>query len=73
MAPARLARLDCLTAAEARLAAAMSAVRSLGEYMDEAEISINTAPWHLRHFFAKTGTRRQVELGQLPLMSPPKL
>jgi DNA-binding CsgD family transcriptional regulator len=72
-APARLARLYGLTAAEARLAAAMSAGRSLKAYAGEAEISINTARWHLRRVFTKTGTRRQVELVRLLLMNPPTL
>ena len=70
-APARLARLHGLTAAEARLAAALAAGASIKDYAETAGISINTARWHLRQVLAKTGTKRQAELVRLLLTVPP--
>ena len=51
-----------LTPAEARLARNLAAGRSLRQAADEAGIAYETARWHLKILFQKTGTRRQAEL-----------
>ena len=51
-----------LTPAEARLAAALCAGRTLGQYASETGASINTVKFHLKSLFAKTGEARQPDL-----------
>jgi DNA-binding CsgD family transcriptional regulator len=51
-----------LTPAEARLARNLAAGRSLRQAADDAGIAYETARWHLKILFQKTGTRRQAEL-----------
>lgn len=57
-----IAALFGLTPAEARLAAALAAGRSIDEYAEEAGLSRETARQYLKRVFQKTGTRRQGEL-----------
>jgi DNA-binding CsgD family transcriptional regulator len=56
-----------LTAAETRLAIALFKGQSVEAYADEAAISINTARWHVKQIYAKTGVKRQTELIHLLL------
>jgi DNA-binding CsgD family transcriptional regulator len=56
-----LARLS-LTPAETRLAIALFKGQSVEAYAKEAAISINTARWHVKQIYAKTGVKRQSEL-----------
>ncbi len=63
--PERLRRTFGLTLAEARLASALVRDRTVGEYAEEAGITINTARWTLKQVLAKTGCRRQSELVRL--------
>ncbi len=65
----RIARRFGLTAAEAQLAAALAAGRTLSEYAEAAALSMHTVRGTLKHVFAKTDTRRQVELVRLLLTS----
>jgi len=51
-----------LTAAEARLAARLAAGEALEAIADDLNITKETARFHLKHVFAKTGVRRQAEL-----------
>lgn len=51
-----------LTPAEARLTQGILFGQSLQEFADAAEVSINTVRTQLKQVFAKTGTRRQVDL-----------
>ena len=51
-----------LSGAEARLASALAAGRTLAEYAKEAGLSRNTVRNQLGIVFAKTGTSRQTEL-----------
>lgn len=67
--PKRIARLLHLTAAEARLAAALAAGLSLADYAERAGISLGTARWTLKQVLAKSGTNRQAELVALVLKS----
>lgn len=60
-----LRQLFALTAAEARLAAALAACQSLDDYAESAEITIGTARWTLKRILEKTGCRRQSQLVQL--------
>ena len=53
-----------LTPAETRLAIALFKGQSVEAYAKEAGISINTARWHVKQIFAKTGVKRQSELIQ---------
>jgi PAS domain-containing protein len=64
-----LRRLYGLTTAEARLAQALVAGRSLHEYADEARVTCETARWRLKQVLAKTDTHRQAELVRLLLAS----
>jgi DNA-binding CsgD family transcriptional regulator len=57
----RLAGLG-LTPAETRLASALFKGQSVEAYAKEADISINTARWHVKQIYAKTGVKRQNEL-----------
>jgi DNA-binding CsgD family transcriptional regulator/PAS domain-containing protein len=66
------AALQCffgLTPAEAALAQALAAGRSLHEYADEAHVTCETARWRLKQVLAKTDTHRQAELVRLLLTS----
>jgi DNA-binding CsgD family transcriptional regulator len=56
-----------LTPAETRLAIALFKGQSVDAYADEAAISINTARWHVKQIYAKTGVKRQTELIHLLL------
>jgi DNA-binding CsgD family transcriptional regulator len=58
----RLARAFGLTAAEARLAAALATGTSLTDYAETARITIGTARWYLKQALAKTNSHRQSEL-----------
>lgn len=53
-----------LTPAETRLAVALFKGQSVEAYAKEAGISINTARWHVKQIYAKTGVNRQSELIQ---------
>ena len=64
-----LQRLYGLTPAEAALARALAAGRSLQEYADGAQITVETARWRLKQVLAKTDTHRQAELVRLVLSS----
>uniref|UniRef100_Q01TQ7 Transcriptional regulator, LuxR family n=1 Tax=Solibacter usitatus (strain Ellin6076) TaxID=234267 RepID=Q01TQ7_SOLUE len=61
-----LAKLP-LTPAEIRLAIALFKGQSVEAYAREAAISINTARWHVKQIYAKTGVKRQAELVQILL------
>jgi DNA-binding CsgD family transcriptional regulator len=56
-----------LTPAEAGLAEALAAGRSLHEYADAAHITCETARWRLKQVLAKTDTHCQAELVRLLL------
>lgn len=67
-APARAERMAAaygLTAAEARLLAALSEGERLSEYADRAGVALSTAKTHLRALFGKTGVNRQADLMRL--------
>jgi DNA-binding CsgD family transcriptional regulator/PAS domain-containing protein len=64
-----LQRLYGLTPAEAGLARALAAGRSLHEYADAARVTSETARWRLKQVLAKTDTHRQAELVRLLLTS----
>jgi DNA-binding CsgD family transcriptional regulator len=64
-----LQRLYGLTPAEAGLASALGAGKSLQEYADEAQVTSETARWRLKQVLAKTDTHRQAELVRLLLAS----
>ena len=51
-----------LTAAEARLVLGLCSGRTLAEYAVAAQISLNTAKYHLKSVFEKFGETRQAEL-----------
>jgi DNA-binding CsgD family transcriptional regulator/PAS domain-containing protein len=65
----RLRSFFGLTPAEAALASALAAGRTLQEYADEAQVTSETARWRLKQVLAKTDTRRQAELVRLLLAS----
>jgi len=54
-----------LTPAETRLAIALFKGQSVEAYAKEAGVSINTARWHVKRIYAKTGVKRQTELIQM--------
>lgn len=56
-----------LTQAETRLASALFRGDSVEAYAKEAGISVNTARWHVKQVYAKTGVKRQTELVQMLL------
>ena len=56
-----------LTPAEAGLAQALAAGRTLHEYAEEAQVTCETARWRLKQVLAKTDTHRQAELVRLLL------
>jgi DNA-binding CsgD family transcriptional regulator len=51
-----------LTPAENQLAIALFKGQSVEAYAKQAGISINTARWHVKQIYAKTGVKRQTEL-----------
>ena len=57
-----LAKIYGLTAAEARMLAALATGQRLAEFAAAAHISIGTARIHLKHILSKTGYHRQVDL-----------
>jgi DNA-binding CsgD family transcriptional regulator len=59
-----------LTPAEARLVIALLAAKRLADHAAEQEISLNTAKYHLKQVFAKTGHTRQADLLRDPLLNP---
>jgi DNA-binding CsgD family transcriptional regulator len=62
-APAEtLMALYGLTAAEARLAAALGTGRTVEDAARNLHITLNTARWHLKHVFHKLGVSHQTEL-----------
>lgn len=65
--PSDLMRLFDLTRAEAKLAAAIVAGRSLQEHARQRVVAVSTARWHLKHVLAKTGAHSQAELVALVL------
>lgn len=60
--PQRLAEQYGLTPAEGRLAAKLTALRSVEQASDELCISVHTARYQLKSIFAKTGVQSQSEL-----------
>jgi DNA-binding CsgD family transcriptional regulator len=60
--PAPIQAVFGLSPAEARMASALTAGRTLAEYANEAGLSRNTVRNQLSAVLAKTGTRRQTEL-----------
>jgi len=65
-----LCALYGLTAAEARLTAALAAGQSLRDYAASSGIAICTARWQLQQILAKTDTHRQCDLVRLILAGP---
>jgi len=65
-----LCALYGLTAAEARLAAALAAGQSLQDYATGSGIARCTARWQLQQVLAKTDTHRQSDLVRLILAGP---
>jgi DNA-binding CsgD family transcriptional regulator len=51
-----------LTPAETRIAIALFNGQTVETYAKETGISINTARWHVKQIYAKTGVKRQTEL-----------
>jgi len=68
-AAARLRIFFGLTPAEAALASALAAGKTLQEHADEARLTCETARWRLKQVLAKTDTHRQPELVRLLLTS----
>lgn len=62
LSPKRLVTLYKITPAEARLAARLSALRTVEEAADDLGVTVSTARSQLKSVFAKTGTRSQSEL-----------
>lgn len=60
-----------LTPAEARLASILAQGKNLVEAAHQLGITSNTARTHAKRIFQKTGTKRQSDLVQLVLNSPP--
>lgn len=58
----RLADLYGLSAAEARLASKLAALRTVEQAADELCVTLNTARSHLKSIFSKTGAQSQSEL-----------
>ena len=67
---AALSALYGLTAAEARLAAALAAGQGLKNYASGSGIALCTARWQLQQVLAKTDTHRQSDLVRLILAGP---
>jgi DNA-binding CsgD family transcriptional regulator/PAS domain-containing protein len=66
----RLLQLFGLTRAEGRLAAKIAEGRSLEEAAAMLNITTQTARGYIKRILSKTGTKRQVELVRLLLLSP---
>jgi DNA-binding CsgD family transcriptional regulator len=66
----RLLQLYGLTRAESRLAAKLAQGRSLEEAAGMLNITTQTARGYIKRILCKTGTKRQVELVRLLLLSP---
>lgn len=60
-----------LTHSEARLVAALSTGATLARAARQQHISLNTARWHLKHVFQKTGVGHQAQLVALIASLPP--
>jgi DNA-binding CsgD family transcriptional regulator len=60
-----LRQLFGFTPAEARLATALVAGKTLQEFAEEASVSLNTVRTHLKRLFSKAGVTRQAELVRL--------
>lgn len=56
-----------LTPAEARLAAALVAGKTIKQFAEEVEVTLNTARTQLKSVFSKTGVSRQADLVRLIL------
>ncbi len=69
----RLLQLYGLTRAESRLAAKIAQGRSLEEAAAMLNITTETARSYIKRILGKTGTKRQVELVRLLLLSPAHL
>jgi DNA-binding CsgD family transcriptional regulator len=69
----RLLQLYGLTRAESRLAAKLAQGRSLDEAAAMLNITTQTARGYIKRILGKTGTKRQVELVRLLLLSPAHL
>jgi DNA-binding CsgD family transcriptional regulator len=69
----RLLQLYGLTPAESRLAAKIAQGRSLEEAATMLNIKTQTARSYIKRILCKTGTKRQVELVRLLLLSPAHL
>ena len=67
-----LAKLS-LTPAETRIAIALFTGQSVEAYAKAAAISINTARWHVKQIYAKTGVKRQTELIHMLLKSTARI
>lgn len=65
-----LARCYGLTAAEARLYAALIAGQELAGYAEAQKVGVGTAKTHLKSIFDKTGCHRQVDLVRNALSDP---
>jgi DNA-binding CsgD family transcriptional regulator len=61
----RIARLYGLTTAETRLLGALFAGQRLKDYAEASSISVNTAKFHLKNIFGKTGSTGQMDLQRL--------
>jgi DNA-binding CsgD family transcriptional regulator len=66
---ALMERFD-LTPRQARLLAALVSGQRLKDYVNEADVSLNTAKTHLKELFAKTDTHRQTDLIATVLRDP---
>ncbi|WP_043647210.1 helix-turn-helix transcriptional regulator [Caenispirillum salinarum] len=66
----RLRDLHGLTAAEARVVAALARGASIGETARDLGVADATARHHVKQAFAKTGTHRQADLVRLILADP---
>jgi DNA-binding CsgD family transcriptional regulator/PAS domain-containing protein len=56
-----------LTPAEARLTSALVSGKTIRQFAEEAEVTLNTARTHLKSVFSKTGVSRQADLVRLAL------
>jgi len=70
---ARISALYGLTPAEARLAVALVAGKSIAEYAVRMAIAQATARTHLKNILQKTGARRQAELMRIIVGGPAML
>lgn len=65
-----LARCYGLTAAEARLYAALIAGQELADYAEAQKVGVGTVKTHLKSIFEKTGCHRQIDLVRTALSDP---